>query len=207
MIGIYGGTFDPIHLGHEKTALAIYATGLFTQIRLMPCKVPVHKAQAKASAAQRARMINCVIAEHEFLHLDQRELHRETPSYMVDSLLSLRRDYPHQPLALILGMDALQHLDTWYRWPQLLDLAHLWVLSRPGYHLNLSEQLAAKIMPAITGDTNRLVTQAHGQVYLFAHQPYAISSTQIRQQAKRGIFDETHLNPKVIELMQSQQVY
>ena len=133
MIGILGGTFDPVHFGHLRLAVEMYQDLGLQEVRLVPCRIPPHRNAPQASPEQRLAMLRLAI-EHELgLRVDQRELQRDGPSYMVDTLQSLRDELgPDTPLSLILGMDAFDDIDTWHRWEELIQLAHFIVIQRPG---------------------------------------------------------------------------
>nr|BAL52440.1 nicotinic acid mononucleotide adenylyltransferase [uncultured Gammaproteobacteria bacterium]BAL54504.1 nicotinic acid mononucleotide adenylyltransferase [uncultured Gammaproteobacteria bacterium] len=136
MIGILGGTFDPIHYGHLRTALEVKEALGLEAVRFIPARQPPHRAPPLASPEARRRMLEVALADAppEFV-LDTRELKRPGPSYMVDTLKSLRQELGQIPLCLILGMDAFLGLTTWHRWQQIFELAHVIVMTRPGYAL------------------------------------------------------------------------
>ena len=133
-LGILGGTFDPVHFGHLRMALDIYQHCDLQEVRLIPCKQPVYTSQkndTQANSQARLAMLRLAIADTPGLTVDERELQRETPSYTIDTLLSLRAALPQTPLCFIMGSDTLATLDTWHRWQEILDIAHLIVISRP----------------------------------------------------------------------------
>lgn len=107
MIGIYGGTFDPVHYGHLRTALEVREAVGLDEIRFMPCRHPPHRSAPTATPAQRLKMLELALAGAEpGFRIDLREFHRDGPSYMVDTLASLRSEVGDTPLCLILGLDA-----------------------------------------------------------------------------------------------------
>ena len=132
MIGIFGGTFDPIHFGHLRCALEIAELLELSEVRMLPAGQPPHRGAPQASAEQRRRMLEMALAGQSLLKLDTREIERPGPSYMVDTLASLRAEIGDESLCLILGQDAFNGLATWNRWEQVAELAHLVVISRPG---------------------------------------------------------------------------
>ena len=112
------------------------------QIRFMPAGRPPHRDQPHASALQRTAMVKLAIAGNSGFVLDTRELDRAGPSFMVDTLLSLRTELGHErPLALLLGADAFLGLPGWHRWQSLFDLAHIVVAHRPGVSLDAESPL------------------------------------------------------------------
>ena len=106
MIGILGGTFDPVHYGHLRTALEVRVALELDEVRLIPCRLPPHRALPIASPEQRAQMLYAAIEGHDGFVVDERELSREGPSYMLDTLVSLRKDFSSRGVCLIIGMDA-----------------------------------------------------------------------------------------------------
>ena len=132
MICILGGTFDPVHFGHLRPALDVQQTLGVEKVWLLPCGLPPHRARPGLSAAQRLELLELAIDAEDGLAIDGRELQRDGPSYMVDTLESLRVEAGEQPVCLALGVDALAQLDSWHRWRDILSLCHLVVMQRPG---------------------------------------------------------------------------
>lgn len=128
----YGGTFDPVHLGHLAIARAV-ADALQSTVWLIPAADPPHRAPPGASAEQRARMLDLAIGGDARLRVDRRELHRDGPSYTVETLRELRAECgPDVALVWVLGIDSLRQLDTWHHWRELFEHAHLLGVERPG---------------------------------------------------------------------------
>ena len=123
-VGVFGGTFDPIHYGHLRSALELSERLELAQLRLMPCAMPPHRELTQCSAQQRAAMVELAVAGESRLMCDTRELQRSGPSYTIDSLIELRQELGEQTsLSLIMGCDALLDIDSWYRWKEILDWA------------------------------------------------------------------------------------
>ncbi|MDP3877813.1 MAG: nicotinate-nucleotide adenylyltransferase [Methylobacter sp.] len=145
MIGIFGGTFDPVHFGHLRSALEVKDIFGLDEVRLIPCAMPPHRESPAVTAAMRLQMLALAIKNQPGLKIDTRELERyerqQTPSYMVDTLESLRQEFPHETLLLFIGTDAFKYLTGWHQWQRLFDYAHIVVLTRPGFAI---QQLIAK---------------------------------------------------------------
>jgi len=135
MIGILGGTFDPIHLGHLHIANQVASRLKLQQLQFMPCALPVHRDQPRASAAHRCKMIELAIAERPEFVLNALELQRAGPSYSVDSLREISR-LSEQSLVLILGADAFNGFASWKSPDEILRLANLVVCGRPGFEID-----------------------------------------------------------------------
>lgn len=132
MIGIFGGTFDPVHYGHLRPLLEVREALHLDEVRLIPCYIPPHRGTPGATPAQRLAMLRLALDETPGLVIDERELQRGGPSYMVDTLQSLRDELGSVPLVFILGMDAFCKLDSWHKWQRLIELTHIVVMQRPG---------------------------------------------------------------------------
>lgn len=132
MIGVYGGTFDPVHYGHLRTALEVKELFGLNEVRLIPCKTPPHRAQPMASPKMRLQMLHLAVEAESGLVVDTRELDRDGPSFMVDTLNSIRAEEGSVPIFLFIGSDAFNYLTHWHEWEHLFDFAHIVVMSRPG---------------------------------------------------------------------------
>jgi len=185
-IGVLGGTFDPVHHGHLRPALELLEDLGLAEIRFIPCRIPAHRGEPRASAGARARMLEAAIAGQPGFVLDHRELEREGPSYMADTLTSLRRSFPDQPLCLILGQDAFAALESWHRWREIPALAHLLVLERPGYSPELPPPLAALLENRRLREPHELCHAPGGGILLHAVTQLAISATDIRERLASG---------------------
>jgi nicotinate-nucleotide adenylyltransferase len=136
-IGIFGGTFDPIHFGHLRMAQELGESMGLVQVRFIPAARPPHRSEPHSTSAQRAQMVRLAIAGNALFTLDTLELERSGPSYTFDTLTALRAEVGAiTPLYLLLGADAFLGLSTWYRWRELFNLAHIVVAHRPGFVLD-----------------------------------------------------------------------
>lgn len=133
MIGFFGGSFDPVHYGHLKTARAIKKELKLNQLFLMPCKVPVHKKTLQFSNKQRLEMLNLALLEFDDLQIDSREMQREGASWTIDTLKQIKVDYPHESIYLIIGQDSFNTLDTWKDYQQFSNYAQLVVIPRSSH--------------------------------------------------------------------------
>lgn len=191
MIGIFGGTFDPVHYGHIKPALSVKQALSLSQLRFVPNRVPPHREQPWLSVEQRLQLLKTALNEYSDIIIDERELEREGPSYMVDTLESIQRDFPGEVLCLIIGMDAFYGITSWFKWRALFDLCHLVVTRRPGFDASVIAQHFNDddyrfIQPRLTTDSNVLARQASGKILLQSVPQLDISSTQIRSNLQSG---------------------
>lgn len=204
MIGIYGGTFNPVHYGHLRTALEVGEIFGLQQLRMIPCRLPVHRQQPEVAAEQRWQMLNLAIADTPQLMADRRELDRDGPSYMVDTLQSLAWENPGVGLILFVGNDAFAGLERWHRWQQLFDYAHIVVMTRPGHPLpKLSPWLEARL----TNDAGQLQRQNAGFLFFQAVTALEISATAIRELIAAGRDPKFLLPDQVIAFIRQHKLY
>ncbi|HET6725416.1 MAG TPA: nicotinate-nucleotide adenylyltransferase [Gammaproteobacteria bacterium] len=199
-IGIFGGTFDPIHYGHLRPALDVLEALDLAEIRFIPSGCPPHRGQPVAPPALRLEMVKAAVAPEPRFVVDEREIHSDEPSYSVTTLESLRRDWPDTPLALIVGMDAFLGLASWHRWRELLDLAHLVVAHRPGWHLQAEGELSSLVAAHQTYDPAQLGERKAGLIFLQAVTQLEISSTEIRDIIAAGR-DVRYLLPEEVRTL------
>jgi len=185
-IGVFGGTFDPIHYGHLRSAFEMLQALRFEQVRFIPCGDPPHRGLTYASAAQRYRLVELAIAGQDGFIVDDRELKRDGPSYTIDTLLGLREEFPERSLGLIVGMDAFLGLPGWHRWSEFLDVAHIVVAHRPGWKAPDIGPLGELISEYGTHRVDDLHSATHGRVHIHAVTQLEIASTEIRDLVAAG---------------------
>ncbi len=185
-IGVFGGTFDPIHYGHLRSAFEMLQALRFDEVRFMPCGDPPHRGVTYANSAQRMRLVELAIAGQDGFVADDRELRRDGPSYTVDTLQSLREEYAQRSLGLVVGMDAFLGLADWYRWDEILDLAHIVVAHRPGWKAPDIGVLGELIAEHGTHRVQDLHKATHGCVHIHAVTQLEIASTEIRELIAAG---------------------
>jgi len=208
MIGLLGGTFDPVHKGHLSIAKQAINMLALDELRFIPLNIPPHRQPTIASAQQRLAMLELALEDQVEMIIDTRELENNAISYTIVTLQSLRRDFPETSLILLLGDDAFAKIDSWKNWQQLLDYAHIVTIKRKGdseefipytvrtwmnnYSINNSEQLH---------ETN------HGQIYRLEIEPVATSSTQIRHHLQHNLPVTELLPARVIDYIHAQHLY
>jgi len=199
-IGVMGGMFDPVHSGHLQAALTALRLLELDQLRLVPCHVPNHRGPAKASSTERLEMLQLAVAGEPRLLVDPREMERDGVSYTVDTLTSLRNDFPGATLVLVLGWDAFAGLPSWHRWRELLTLAHMLVISRPAAapEQPLLEGLAQTLRRCQVASAEELFRQPAGAILVTEELQLDISSTQVRDLLHAGS-DADMLLPTAVE--------
>lgn len=206
-IGILGGTFDPIHIGHLRPAIeARDAIGL-AEVRLLPNHIPPHRANPFCSSEQRLAMVALAAAENPGFVVDERELKRDTPSWTIDTLIELRGELPDTPLCFLMGMDSLLSLPSWHRWQELLDYAHLVVSTRPGWQPDYPAEVAALLTRHQAREVAELHRLRHGRIWLADNLPIELSATRLRERLAAGADPRYLLPPSVAEYIRQQGLY
>lgn len=196
-IGIFGGTFDPIHYGHLRSAFEMLQVLRLSEVRFFPSGDPPHRGSTYATAQLRLEMVRAATAGQPEFVVDDREMRRAGPSYTIDTLISLRKEHPDASLGLIVGMDAFLGLTSWHRWDELLDLAHIVVAHRPGWRAPDIGALGDIIDRHGTHHVDDLHDNTHGQIHIHAVTQLEISSTEIRDIVAAGR-DPRFLMPDVV---------
>lgn len=209
----YGGTFDPVHEGHLSVAREI-RDALDACVRLVPAADPPHKDITHADADARARMLDLAVAGEPNLKVDRRELHRDGPSYTVDTLRELRAQAgPDTPLVWLVGGDSLLRLSTWHRWRELFDFAHVLAVARPGSPLDpVAVAAQAPDVEAVIGPRRREpgelnAAPAGGFAVFPLHRQRPESSTELRRRIAAGEAWSDGVPPAVAEYIRRSGLY
>lgn len=206
---LYGGTFDPVHLGHVAVACAA-RDALDATVSLMPAADPPHRAAPGAPAADRAAMLELAIAGQPGLELDLRELRREGRSWTVDTLHALRAEIGDEaPVALLVGADSFAALPTWKSWRDLFALAHFVVAGRDGSPLDagLAPELAAAIDGRIAGSADELRSAPGGRVLRLRQPLFPHSASEIRARIAAGRPWDALVPPPVAAWIRGRHLY
>jgi nicotinate-nucleotide adenylyltransferase len=207
MRGILGGTFDPVHHGHLRAALDV-AEACDCVVHLVPAATPPHRDPPRAAGADRLRMLELAVAGQPRLVVDDREFRRDGPSYTVDTLRDLRREFGDQtPLLLLVGMDAFAGLSTWSRWTELFDLAHIGVMTRPGHMPDFEAEVAAEWYARRVDTAEALAARPAGGVLPIDVTPLPISSTDLRARLAGGRGIDYLVPPAVAAYVRERALY
>jgi nicotinate-nucleotide adenylyltransferase len=134
-IGLFGGTFDPVHHGHLRAGEEIRQAFSLSWVEFLPARIPPHKTdQPLTDIGHRVAMLRLAVEDNPYFRVSEVEATREGVSYLVDTLKTYRDHYPSDvSLYFIMGMDSFQEIATWHRHPELFSLSHFVVITRPGY--------------------------------------------------------------------------
>lgn len=185
-MGIFGGTFDPVHYGHLRTAFELLQALRLDEVRFLPCGDPPHRDVPLANAALRLEMVRVATQGQAGFVVDAREIGREGPSYSVDTMAELRQEFPERPLCLILGMDAFLGLPKWHRWHELIRLGHIVVAHRPGWIAPTTGPLGDLLAACGSKSVGDLHQARCGSIYVHAVTQLEIASTDIRDLVAAG---------------------
>ena len=212
IIGILGGSFDPIHFGHLRLAQeALEFLGL-SEVCFVPAGHPPHRGAPKVSEAHRLAMLKLALQDNPAMRVDPRELGKTTPTYSIDTLQELRAEVGEgTPLVLFMGADQFMVLHTWRRWQELIELAHILVAMRPSTEPfspeGLTPEVAAWFRAHLQNDRGALRGCAAGYVFLLGLTPLAISSTAIRATIAAGQSPRYLLPDPVLDYIRTHNLY
>lgn len=205
-IGFFGGTFDPIHFGHCRAALEIKEAFTLSTMNLVPTHNPPHRNPPEASALHRLNMVKLAIEGSE-LSVDDQEMRREGPSYSIDTLMSLRKDFPKVSLSMIVGVDAFVGLPSWYRWEKLMQLTNIIVIHRSGWTLPATGPLAQFFKEHALDPNKKLTDFQNGKITTRAITALEISGSKIRALIKQGQSAQFLVPEKVWSYIQENALY
>jgi nicotinate-nucleotide adenylyltransferase len=207
-LAIYGGTFDPPHNGHLNTAIAIQNYFHFERFLFLPCKVPVLKEAALATTEERLHMLQLALSDFKTFTIDPREIERETPSYMVDTLRSYREEWGEKlSITLCMGLDTFKQLHLWHEWQAIISLCHLLIMKRPSVDENTLPLPLKKLLSKQVKDKKLLLNSPSGKLFYFDAGQYPISSTALREQLIQGKDVSAYIPANVYSYIKKQALY
>lgn len=205
-IGLLGGTFDPIHFGHLRAALEIYELNQLDEMRLIPCNHPPHRSTPLATALDRLTMAKLAIEETTLL-LDDREMKREGPSYTLETITSLRQEFPRASLCFVLGTDAFLGLETWYEWEKILTLCNIIVICREGWEISASKSTTALLAQRALAPQESLQQFTAGKIVQQTITALNISASLIRHLIRNGRSPQFLLPESVYQYIRKHSLY
>jgi len=206
-LGLMGGMFDPVHNGHLAIATDSLKLLQLDSLHLLPCGQPVHGKQLAASAVHRKAMLDLAVQGKRNLHVDDRECRLDAPSYTFATLAAIREEFPAARLYYIMGQDAFNQFDTWYRWQDILDLAHIVVAGRPGFRPVLKETLLEAIQGRQVVSPGEMKECGNGKVLFAELALLDISSTLVKESLARGKNIDELVPKPVAQYIQANGLY
>ncbi len=208
-LGILGGTFDPVHVGHLTLAKLALVQARLDCLILMPCHLPPHRQAAHASAEDRLAMVELAVADQPGLQVSDFELDKSSTSYTVETLAHFRTEMPEADLFFCLGEDSLKQLKSWHQWQAILDQANLIVLERNSGDVSLDQDIHERIVDTV-GQVNRHA----GQILKLDAPSLDVSATELRQHLlhtdggqEADVYLQQWLHPNVLKYIKEHQVY
>ena len=210
LIGLLGGTFNPIHNAHLRLAQELADALNFSEVRFIPSANPPHKTAPKISAQHRAAMVQLAITDSLLFKLDTRELDRTGASFTIDTLISLQEELGGSvALCLMMGSDAFSKLNTWHRWQALLDYCHIILVQRPASATQpkLAEELSVLLHNHYTENISDLTNENAGYIHMQKITALDITSTNIRAQLVAGVSPRYLMPDNVIAYIKNNNLY
>ncbi|MEE3003153.1 MAG: nicotinate (nicotinamide) nucleotide adenylyltransferase [Pseudomonadota bacterium] len=200
-IVIFGGSFDPIHKSHIDISLDVLSELKLTEIYLLPCNIAVHK-KTQTSSYNRIKMLEIAIRKHKNVKIDNREIMREGKSYMIDTLLDIKKNNPSRKILLVMGSDSLNNFHKWKSWREILELTHLVVAIRKSIPIKPHNEL----VKYLTNNKEELWKKNVGSIYYLPGKYINVNSTAIRSNLKENKKVDG-LDNYVLEYIQSNELY
>ena len=212
-IGIFGGTFDPIHYGHLRLAEEVAESAKLAEVRFLPSGTPPHRARPGAEPVHRVEMARLATAGNDRFVVDDRETRRSGPGFTYDTLTELRHEVGTQrALVLLVGADAFLELATWHRWRALFDLAHIVVAYRPGFPIDswqarMPEPLAHEYAARYMQQTLAVHLAPAGGIAAVSMTGLDISATFVRNAVHAGASARYLLPDTVLDYIRTHDLY
>ncbi|TRX57362.1 nicotinate-nucleotide adenylyltransferase [Thalassomonas sp. M1454] len=208
-IGLFGGTFDPIHLGHIVPVIDLAAQINLDKVFLIPANIPPHKAAAHVSSKHRKAMVELVCSKYPLFTVDDRELKRNKPSYTIDTLKEIKQENPEAVIYFFIGTDSFLDLPSWYLIDEIMALCNFVVTTRPGYTVNLIDKPWFK--GKVTTNQQEFLAFDCSKILLAQTKQIDISSTQLRSILQSKAQLDTPLShvicPQVIDYIKQNNLY
>jgi len=205
-IGIFGGTFDPIHEGHLNAMNMLCQQVSFDAVHWVLSARPPHKDRVTASIEHRFNMMELALNDLSVHIANDIEIKRNQKSYTVDTVEAFKAIHPHAKICVIIGGDSLLNLPKWHRYEELIDMVNWAVMNRPGYRLNLPEELQQRLVST----PESLVGGSNGNIWIFEASEFDISSTRLRDElasSQSGHLSKEFLPKAVFSYIREQQLY
>jgi len=195
-IGIFGGTFNPVHKGHEIAALRFYDRFKLDKLLIVPANIPPHKQIAgQVTARQRFEMCELGFNKKNMSVLDL-EIKKDSVSYSFDTVAEIKKNYKNGKLYFLVGSDMLLYLENWYKYQELLKLCAFVVAYRNGQDRDGILELRDKLI------------KMGAEIELLENEPFEISSTELREHIKNNNIElDKYISRKVLEYIKEKKVY
>ena len=204
-IGIFGGTFDPVHKGHTEIIKNLFELIPLDKVIVIPNGIPPHR-KASVSSEERLKMVSSAFKGLENVVIDNREIQKKDPSYAISTLRELIEENPKHSLVWIMGSDAFAEIDSWYQWEDFIKMINIIVMVRPNHEIPIESEAYKLLQKSHTVDKDSL-TSGNGKILLLKIRPIEISSTDIRNKIINGSDVSEFLLEEVNELINKGNFY
>ena len=204
-IGIFGGTFDPVHKGHTEIIKNLFELIPLDKVIVIPNGIPPHR-KASVSSEERLRMVSSAFKSSENVVIDNREIKKKDPSYAISTLRELIEENPEHSLVWIMGSDAFAEIDSWYQWEDFIKMINIIVMVRPNHEIPIESEAYRLLQKSHTIDKDSL-SLGKEKILLLKIRPIEISSTNIRNKIYKGSDVSEFLLEEVNELINKGNLY
>ena len=205
LIGVFGGTFDPVHNGHTKIIQNLLELIPLDEIKVIPNGQPPHRTSV-CSNNDRLEMVNLAFKGINQISVDEREIQREGPSYAIHTAEEILEEYHQDNIIWIMGSDAFSEIDTWFEWEDFLNIINILVMARPGYEIDSTSMAGTLILERQTSNIDDL-SHGAGKILIVDIDPINISSTQVRSNLAAGETVNELILKDVSEYIDSGKLY
>jgi len=206
-IGLFGGTFDPIHSGHLKIAEQLIDLLDLQCMQFIPNKHPMYRDKPVANAKHRLAMTRIATAHYPKFIVNDVEINRPGPTYTIDTITAIREQIPKQPLCLLIGEDVFASMNGWHDWKKIPDMVHLIIIDRPGVTHPYNSEIQALFDERKTHDTHSLSKKPGGKIIRHLIDPLTISATKVRKKLKTGEDVSREVPPEVLRYIEQHHLY
>ena len=204
-IGIFGGTFDPVHKGHTEIIKNLFELIPLDKVIVIPNGIPPHR-EASVSSEERLRMVSSAFKSVDNIVIDNREIKKKDPSYAISTLKELIEENPEHSLVWIMGSDAFAEIDSWYQWSDFTKMVNIIVMVRPNHEIPVESEAYKLLQKSHTIDKDSL-SSGNEKILLLKIRPIEISSTDIRNKIYKGSDVSEFLLEEVNELINKGNLY
>ena len=204
-IGIFGGTFDPVHKGHTEIIKNLFELIPLDKVIVIPNGKAPHK-QVSVNPKERLKMVSSAFHDIDKVVIDDREIKKNDPSYAISTLKELIEENEDNSLVWIMGSDAFSEIDSWYQWQDFVEMVNIIVMVRPNHEISMDSE-AFNIMSTRQTIDKESLHAGRGKIYLLKIRPIEITSTEIRNKIIEGKDVSEFLLEEVNELISKGNLY
>ena len=206
LVGIFGGTFDPVHYGHSLTIDELLNTIPFEKILVIPNSLPPHRENSQASFSHRYKMTSLAFRDIEKTVVDNRENLRTGPSHAIETVKQIIAEEGKTKVILIVGSDSFDGIHSWYKWRELISLVDFLILKRLDMPLSKNKNVQDLISPT-RFSKDLLLDRKAKSIFEIRMTPLRISSSLIRENIAKGKSIDDLINPLVKDYLKKHGLY